>query len=230
MGKGRSRAIIWNGRELVWAGDGKVFFRGVGKAYLKNEIFEEAFRKLLTDYKPNRRYKLCLFLPCSYGKPYSQSYIHYFIIKALRSLGDAYSDVHQVILSNVGVVPRELEEHTPFIAYDWNPACETEEIKQLYVKVLAGRLAKYIKRFMSFYGRFACYLRRESESYKAVQVVEEELGVQIPNLALDEVPAEEIRAVSLTTYNRERDLCLIAPPNLDSLVKGLKRLLTGEQL
>jgi predicted RNA-binding protein len=217
--------VVWEGKEFIWAGDGKKFFRGVGERFIINEVFEEAFRKLLTKYKPPRRYKVGLFLPCSYGKPYGQSYIHYFIVKALGELGTKYNEVHQIIVSNVGVVPRELEEYTPFSSYDWNPAFETKRVKELYTRVLANRLEAYIQTFKSFYGAFACYLRYESDSYRSVRKVEGRINVKIPNLSLRRVPLEEVERVSLGIYKDEPDLVLITPSNLSSLVKRLREAL-----
>ena len=217
--------VVWDGREFIWAGDGKTFFRGVGRRFLVNEVFEEAFRKLLESYKPSGHYRLCLFLPCAYGKPYSQSYIHYLLLRALRRLGKRYGAVHQVIVSNVGIVPRELEERTPFACYDWNPSFETAEVKRLYSKVLTDRLTSYIRAFGSFYDGLACYLRHDSDSYRSMKEVEGRLKVKIPNLALERVPEEEVSRASLGIYGYEQDLMLVAPSNLNNLVVRLKELL-----
>jgi len=200
----------WSGVDLIWSGDGRTYLRGVGAEYLLHPFFEEGYEKILKEYKPERHYKVGLFIPCSYGKPYSQSYIHYFILKVLRALGEQYWNVHQVILSNSGVVPRELEEHYPYCCYDWNPKYETPEIKKLY-------------------RGFACYLRWDSESYKAIKTLESEIKprFKIPNLSLpsNSVPLRESELASLGIYNYEEDLILITPSNLRSLKSSLRRLL-----
>ncbi len=216
--------LVWSGRELVWSGDGKEFLRGVGLRYLLHPAFVEGFEKLLKLYKPRKRYALCLFIPCSYGKPYSQSFIHYLIQRAIVESG-RYHDVHQVILTNAGVVPRELEEFYPYVAYDWNPAYETPEVKELYVEVLRWRLRRFIERFGGFYQRFACYLRWDSDSYRAVELVSKDLGVEIPNLAPREVPKEELDEVSLGGIYRDPDLVLVTRTALQSLSRGLRELL-----
>lgn len=216
---------MWDGKELIWGGDGREYLRGVGIRYLRHEAFEEGYRKLLTRYKPKKTYRLLLFIPCSYGKPYSQSYIHYFIIKALKETG-FYDDIHQVIVTNAGVVPRELDEYYPYVAYDWNPKYETPEIKELYTQVLYERLKGYLLRFKKYYKYVACYLRWNSDSYKAIKLVEKELNINIPNLAPQEVPEEEIKDVSLGVYIYEEDLMLITKTALKTLKDGVSKILS----
>lgn len=221
------KRIIWNGKTLVWAGDGKTFLRGVGENFLTHPFFEEAFNKILKEYKPKKYYRLCLFLPCAYGKPYSQSYIHYHLIRALRQLGKSYEDIHQVILTNAGVVPRELEEHYPFCCYDWNPLFENSEIKERYSQVLFERLIGYITTFKKFYDAFACYLRLNSDGYRSIKMVEKELGIRMPNLSLNsgQIQKNEISEKALDTYACEEDLLLITSSNLQNLVIKIKEIL-----
>jgi len=219
--------LTWSGRELVWSGDGREYLRGVGVKYLLHPAFNEGFEKLLKVYKPRKRYALCLFIPCSYGKPYSQSFIHYFIQKAIAESG-FFNEVHQVILTNAGVVPRELEEYYPYVAYDWNPSYETPEVKKLYVEVLAWRLRRFIEAFRGFYTKFACFLRWDSDSFKAVGIAARSLGIEIPNLAPQSVPESEVEEVSLRGIYSDPDLVLITPTALRSLTEGIKRLLSSE--
>jgi len=199
----------------------------VGEAFLTHPYVENAFRRVIKEYRPGKQYQVCLFLACSYGKPYSQSYLHYKIIEALRKLDRSYSDIHQVILTNLGIVPRELEEHYPFCCYDWNPAYENTEMKRRYLEVLAKRLRRYIETFQTSYNRCACYLRHNSESYGAVKRVEKELKVRIPNVALppSRIPKAQIKDASLGIYTYEEDLALITPTNLKNLVKEVRKLL-----
>ncbi len=217
--------VIWDGRELVWSGDGKEYLRGVGKRYLLHPAFVEGFEKLLREYRPKKKFRLCLILPCSYGKPYSQSYIHYFIMKAIKESG-FWDDIHQVIVTNAGVVPRELDEYYPYCAYDWNPKYETPEIKRLYTEVLTERLRRYIERFRGYYEKFACYLRWDSDSYAAVRNVEATLRIEIPNLAPKSVPEEEVRKVSLYGVYDDVDLVLITDTALKALRDGIRALLS----
>jgi len=217
--------IIWDGSNLLWSGDGKEYLRGVGTKYLIHPAFEEGYQKIVREYKPQKCYKLLLILPCSYGKPYSQSYIHYFILKALRETS-YYDEIHQLIVTNAGVVPRELDEYYPYVAYDWNPKYETQEIKEEYVEVLRRRLKGYIVKFRGYYKKIACYLRWNSDSYKAVRIVANELGINIPNLAPKHVPRSELLEVSLNGLYEDEDLLLITPTALSKLKEGITRLLS----
>lgn len=221
--KGR---ILWDGTELIWAGNGKTFLRGVGIKFLLHTAFNEAFKRLLQEYRPSKKYAVGLFLVCSYGKPYSQSYIHYKIISQLKTLKWKYNCIHQIIVTNAGVVPRELEEYYPFCCYDWNPKYENKEIKQLYSEVLSKKITKYIQRFQTFYRKFACYLRWDSDSYKSIKMVEKELNIKIPNLSMpsEKIPNYQLKKISLGVYDHEEDLILITPKNLAYLSKRLKGL------
>jgi predicted RNA-binding protein len=199
----------------------------VGEAFLTHPYVEGAYQRVIKKYRPLKQYRVCLFLACSYGKPYSQSYIHYKIIEALRKLDKGYCNVHQVILTNLGVVPRELEDYYPFCCYDWNPAYENVKVKRMYLEVLAKRLKRYIETFRNCYEEYLCYLRHNSESYGAVKKVEKELKVRIPNIALHlrQIPEAQIKDVSLGTYTYEEDLELITPKNLKNLVREVGKLL-----
>jgi len=223
--------VVWGGDELDWvapAGGVRAYLRGVGLKFLLNEFFEKGFRKLLEAYSPGRRYELCLIIPCAYGKPYSQSYIHYAIRSAIKDYLLSRR-VHEVIVTNAGVVPRELDEFWPYCAYDWNPAHETPEVKACYTAVLAGRLEAYLRRHGRWYGAFAAYLRWGSDSWRAVEEVSRRLGVPIPNLAPreSEVPEREVREAGLGGLYEDEDLVLITPTALNALREGLARLLRG---
>ncbi len=220
--------VIWDGKELLWSGDGKEYLRGVGLRYLLHPAFEEGYKKILDRYKPKKKYKLLLILPCSYGKPYSQSYIHYFLLKTIRETG-YYEHIHQLIVTNAGVVPRELDEYYPYLAYDWNPQYETPEIKEEYVKVLVKRLKGYLEKFKGYYENIAAYLRWNSDSYRAVKIVEKELGIRIPNLAAKNVPEKELQQVSLNGLYVDDDLVLITPTSLDMLKQGIIKIIEGEK-
>jgi len=219
--------VVWDGSELDWAKprQGRLYLRGVGLDYLVNDAFEEGFRRLLSDYKPKRRYRLGLFIPCSYGKPYSQSYIHYLMRRAIAPwLREGL--VHEIILTNAGIVPRELDEYWPYVAYDWNPAKETEEVRKCYRRVLASRIEGYLKAFRGYYGAFAAFLRWESDSWAALKAAASRLGLEVPNLAPRSVPAEEVREAGLGLgYDEDPDIVLVTPTALQALRRGLENLL-----
>ena len=218
--------IIWDGRELDWIDPGRCreYLRGVGLRYLVNKYFEEGFKKIISSYKPKRKYIVGLIIPCSYGKPYSQSFIHYFIRKAISDfIIKGY--VHEIIVTNAGVIPRELDEYWPYCSYDWNPMYETEEIKELYIQVLVKRLKAYIETFKDYYEYFAAYLRWDSDSWRAVEIVSKSLGIKIPNLAPKSVPKEEVNDVSLGGLYVDPDLVLITPTSVLKLRNELTKLI-----
>ncbi|MHB1492600.1 MAG: DUF5591 domain-containing protein [Thermoplasmataceae archaeon] len=65
--------------------------------------------------KPDAR-TICLFLPCSARKPYSESKSHKRVFEAI---GDLRDYIHEIILTSpIGIVPRELEETYPSAFYD----------------------------------------------------------------------------------------------------------------
>lgn len=146
------------------------------------------------------------------------------IIKSLRSLKKDYDKIHQIILTNAGIVPRELEEHYPFCCYDWNSKFENYEIKDRYTEVLFNRLKGYISRFNECYDKFACYLRWNSDTYRAIKRVERDLDLKIPNFSLKSISIKksEIDEVSYGVYDYEDDLILITSKNLQSLVQKVK--------
>ncbi len=220
--------IIWDGKELDWVdpGECREYLRGVGLRYLTNKCFEEGFKKIIASYKPKKKFIVGLIIPCSYGKPYSQSFIHYFIRKAIVDF-IVNGHVHEIIVTNAGVVPRELEEYWPYCSYDWNPKYETKEIKELYTKVLAERLKTYVEAFRNYYKCFAAYLRWDSDSWRAVEVVSKELGMEIPNLAPENVPREELIEVSLRGLYDDPDMVLITPSSTLKLRNELSKLVSS---
>jgi hypothetical protein len=217
---------VWGGEELDWVrGHARLYLRGVGWRYTAGWPFDEAHERILRDYRPPRRYRLGLFLPCSYGKPYSQSYIHYLIRRAIAPWLRA-GWVHEIILTNAGVVPRELEEHWPYVAYDWNPRYETPEVKECYRRVLAGRIEEYIRAHGDYYDGFAAYLRWDSDSWAALREAASRLGLDIENLAPQEVPGEEVVEAGLGLgYDSDEDIILVTGGALEALRRGLERIL-----
>ncbi|MHA1301568.1 MAG: DUF5591 domain-containing protein [Candidatus Helarchaeota archaeon] len=201
-----------------------IFLKGVGKKYTDNPIFNEAHQKIIKSYRPPVSGKICLFTVCSWGKPYRQSYIHYFILRSLIK-ADLLDKLEMVIVTNAGVVPYKLSDDYPYYAYDWDPNLETPEIKKIYVEVLSRRLLEFLQSKREFYRKFCCYLRHESESYQSIKRVEKILKLKIPNLAIHEkkITNEEIYEVSLNYYE-DHDLVLITKRNLEHLVKNLKEI------
>jgi len=216
--------VTWSGEDLDWVpAPARLYLRGVGRRYLSEWPFNEAHDKLLREYEPARRYRLGLFLPCAYGKPYSQSYIHY-LIRTVTAPYVRSGLAHEIILTNAGVVPRELDEHWPYTAYDWNPHMETPEVRACYRRTLKRRILDYLNAFSDYYEGFAAYLRWDSDSWAALQDAAAEAGITVRNLAPASVPPEEIEEASLglPEYAQDPDLLLVTPTALEMLRRALE--------
>ncbi len=150
---------------------------GVGEEYLTHPYFEVWQDYLCRWYKADKG--TALFLPCAHHKPYSQSRTHQNIIRVLRETG-AFGKIHEVMLSNAGVIPREFEDMYPFNAYDWDERLETPEIKNRYIEVTKKRIMNYLA--AQKYKRVYCFLKYDSESYKALEAACGELGIGFENL------------------------------------------------
>jgi hypothetical protein len=163
---------------------------GVGEEYLTHPHFEVWQDYLARWYERPKEKDTVIFLPCSHQKPYSESQTHRGIILLLEEAG-LRNRLHEVMLSNAGVIPREFENYYPFNAYDWDESLETEEIKTRYIQVTARRIKKYLT--AQKYGRVLCFLKYSSESYKALSETCSALGIDLRNL------------LSSTTYEKIKD-------------------------
>lgn len=163
---------------------------GVGETYLTHPHFE-VWQDYLTRWYTPPKNRVLLFLPCSKTKPYSKSKTHQNIIGVLEEAG-VRALAHEVMLSNAGVVPRELEDNYPFNAYDWDEKLETPEIKKRYIEVTAKRAADYLRAHKEYYLKVGCYLKHDSESYAALTEAAEDAGVECTNLLTRET-YEKIR-------------------------------------
>ncbi|OYT26912.1 MAG: hypothetical protein B6U97_02800 [Candidatus Altiarchaeales archaeon ex4484_96] len=156
----------------------KTNLKGVGENYLTHPHFEVWQDYLLRWYTPPINKKILLFLPCSYKKPYSISATH----KGIIGLTKKYPWIHEVMLSNAGVVPREYENHYPFNSYDWDERGETPEIKNRYIEVTSERIRNYLQAHINHYRRILCFLRDDSESLKALDKACGDTGYDYHNL------------------------------------------------
>ncbi|MCG2783367.1 MAG: DUF5591 domain-containing protein [Candidatus Altiarchaeales archaeon] len=180
---------------------------GVGENFLTHPHFEVWQNYLVRWYNPGR--EIVLFLPCSYKKPYSESETHRGIAGVLGRLG-LRGSIHEVMLSNAGLVPREFENLYPFNAYDWDERQETEEIKGRYIEVTTRRIEDYLK--AHHYRRILCFLKYDSESYQALEMACDSLDIKFTNL------------LSKKTYDKIKDgkRPLQSEEGLSDLEAGLK--------
>ncbi len=182
---------------------------GVGEEFLTHPHFDVWQNYLCSWFKPKQ--EVVLFLPCSHKKPYSESETHKNIIEILDRLG-VYKKIHQVMLSNAGVIPREFEGSYPFADYDWDEKLETPEIKARYIEVTKNRIKKYLK--SKNYKKIYCFLKYSSESYIALEHACSELNLNFGNL------------LSKETYDKIRDekKILQRDESLNDLECGLKKI------
>ena len=200
------------------------FLRGIGEEFLINDYFNKWFNYMINEYEVPKEKRICLFIVCSWGKPYNQSYIHYFIQKTLMELGKKeFESIHQIVVSNCGIVPKEFENLYPFCAYDWDPTLEWLEIKQKYEEVLFNRLNLFLEKHESKYEKLCCLLRLDSDSYQAIKRIEKRRNLKIPNLIFsDEIDDNEMKEVSLNGIYDDPDIVLISKSNLVSIKNNLK--------
>lgn len=140
------------------------------------EIWQDYFQRF---YTPPKVKDTILFLPCAFRKPYSQSKTHREILKRIQNL-HFYARLHQVMISNPGVIPREFESKYPFAHYDWPEWQETADLKKRYTEVTQKRIEAYLKAHR--YKKYLCYFKDESESYVALKNACKKLDIDLIQL------------------------------------------------
>jgi len=158
---------------------------GVGEGFLTHPYFEVWQDYINRWYIPPKDKDILLFLPCSYKKPYSESETHRKIIQRLKKLKN-YDRIHQVMISNPGVIPREFENLYPFNSYDWNEKLETDEIKRRYIEVTTKRIKNYLTSHRDNYNGMYCFLKYDSESFLSLRNACHELDIKLTNLLKEE--------------------------------------------
>ncbi len=139
---------------------------GATSQNLENPVYDVWQDYIVRFYEKPAIKKYALFLPCSYRKPYSCSRTHKEILKRLTAL-PFYASLHQLMVSNPGVIPREFESKYPFAHYDWPEWEETPAVKKEYIKVTGERIGKYLAAHK--YKKVFAYFKPESESYIALK-------------------------------------------------------------
>lgn len=186
---------------------------GVGRHQLLHPHFEAWQRYFTTEYQAPRD-RIAVFLPCAAIKPYPASPIHKIINRYLEPYQQC---IHRIVISNAGIIPYEFSHEYPFDSYDWNPAYETPEIINEYIKVTHRRLTSYLSRHP--YKGYVSYLRWDSASYRA-------LKCSMDNLNL---PLHAVK-VKGRLPRKDPDLLLTLPGNLGGLGCILGRLTGAKPL
>ena len=183
---------------------------GVGEEQLLHPHFERWHEWIINQYEPLLN-KIAVFIPCAAIKPYYNSPIH----KAFNPIIDRFP-THKIVISNAGIIPYEFADCYPFSCYDWNPAYETDEIKERYIEVTFHRLNNYLKAHGTAYTGFVSYLHPNSSSLKALRE-----ACNFESIHLHTVEIEDI-ALSPTS---DSDLVLAHPTNIERLRYLLEELL-----
>lgn len=153
---------------------------GVGEEFLTHPYFEVWQDYLQRGYEKPQQKNAVLFLPCSAKKPYSESETHRKILNVLNKLNKkTYLSIHQVMISNPGVIPREFENFYPFNTYNWDERLENKFIKKRYVEVTSERIKRYLQ--SQKYDKIFCFLKY-TESYEALKLACASLNLNFKNL------------------------------------------------
>ena len=155
--------------------------RGAGEKQLLHphfRIWQEFFRDF---YKPKKDKDILLFVPCSFRKPYTSSQLHKAIDPVLTE------NIQRVVVSTPGVVPIEYCNDYPFNSYDWPEWEETKEIKQKYTEITEKRVEEFLRAHATNYKKILCYLKPDSESFKAVMLAAENMGIKVESCIREDV-------------------------------------------
>ncbi|MFC1996650.1 tRNA-guanine transglycosylase [Chloroflexota bacterium] len=129
------------------------------------EYTSKDFDVLRTDYKgPKKGKNILLLVPCSKGKPYSESRTHKFVMKNLENvLGDKIERIHKVTLSGLyGPVPDEFENLPEILGYDF----QLQPFDKHQITFLYKRLVSFIDTYKDQYSLVTGYAT--SRAYRAV--------------------------------------------------------------
>jgi|Deesub1362A_J573_1020465.scaffolds.fasta_scaffold00906_7 predicted RNA-binding protein len=127
-----------------------------GEIVLEHPDMIKANEWILENYVPPKR-ELCIFLPCSKRKPYSESPSHRVFNSLIFSLLPP-EKVHIVVFGTCGIVPRELEREYPFQHYSFMLGkCNVYTVKRKFIEMESQRIARYLKKTEEFYERRVAY-------------------------------------------------------------------------
>lgn len=170
----------------------------------------ENWQKWFNKYYRSPKNKIAVFIPCAAIKPYYNSPIHKIINNSLDNYDE---NIHKIVISNAGVIPYEFSDKYPFESYDWNPLAESESIKVKYFEFTRNRIYNYLEKHQ--YKGYISYIRQDSISFKSLTEACKNLKLKLTYESLN----QEIDS------NKDSDLVLIYPENLESLMKMIEEML-----
>lgn len=183
-----------------------LYHQGVGRRYV--DMFEHEYRKLWQGRKLQRRAFLTI---CSHAKPYSKSYIHTSIRRALHQRS-FLNDTDYVHISNAGLIPSEAETMYPFCAYDWDGTKCTAEDTRYHMQALERRLHDWFIEYGGRYERVVCYLREGGNTCNVMHKLADRYKMDLV-MAIPSIPLEYAALP-------DPDDCLADPGNLQ-ILKGI---------
>jgi len=148
------------------------YLKGEGPYFSDHPSIVLANQAILDSFVP--QHPFAFFTICSWGKPYSRSYVHNRIREGLfdANLLDKVDYIH---MSSAGIVPFDCELWYPFFSYDWNNDCIDDEVTfKLLRDRLSARLTEFIERMG--YAEMFFYIRPSSNTSAAVKVARKRLG------------------------------------------------------
>ncbi len=201
--------------------DSPACITGVGKETL--DWFRPFANTILShaqDFTTDR--EVVLVTVCSYAKPYSHSFIHYGIDRALHEAG-VLNKVEKWHLSSAGIIPACLEEVVPFCCYNWdNAEASTEDLV-----ALREALRDYFTRWLSLYAsplkkRVVTYFREDSNTQKAIESCP---GVWVRATAAPHRVVNPYRLITLDGRYMDPDCILLGSGNLSLLTRTIEEAL-----
>jgi len=143
-------------------------------------------------YTPPADRDVCLLIPCSQQKPYSESRTHSVLAD---KLGKHKSRIHKVTISGMyGPVPEEFEEEKPVLEYEYVLAGEDER----QIELVTDRVLRYLEKHGDNYDEIVGYVT--SKTYR--QVVEN----AIEEYGRGQVLPRDPKALQLTEFFRNENI------------------------
>jgi len=152
--------------------------------------FETAHRFIIDDYRVPEK-EICIFLPCSMKKPYSESPGHRVFSGVISSVLPEES-YHIVVFGTCGVVPRELERMYPFAHYRFMLGkVKDPRVKRDFHRIETARIIAYLEKTRDLYKKRVAYCLGDFR--EAMEEAVQECGVQVTILPSKENIVANIR-------------------------------------
>jgi len=176
-------------------GEPSRYYRGASHEYLDIPEAVVWNRFISENYRPDVSKKVLLLHQCSWAKPYDMSHV----LAPLVRMCDAFSFVHRMVVSNVGVIPAELQMNSLFCSYDWVPlmGAESQDVTREFHQRFKEHLGRYLASNHKDYWAIVAVANRSkgSKSY-IIQECAEQYG--LPFFVAPDVKAWE--AVTKESY------------------------------